>query len=36
MLDLPTCQGDLPTKKPQLDLRLFNVGVPAMGCKVMP
>ena len=36
MLDLPTCQGDIPGKKSQLDLRLFGVGVPAVGHKLMP
>jgi len=36
VLDLPTCQGDLPGKKSQLDLRSFGVGVLAVGCKVMP
>ena len=28
--------GDLPSKKSQLDLRSFGVGVPAMGCMVSP
>ena len=36
VLDPPTCQGDLPCKKSQLDLKLFGVGVPAVGHKVMP
>ena len=27
---------DLPSKKSQLDLRLFGVGVPAVGCMVSP
>lgn len=35
MLDPPTCEGDLLGKKSQLDLRLFGVGVPSMGRKVM-
>ena len=36
VLDPPTCQGDLLGKKSQLDLLPFGVGVPAVGCKVMP
>ena len=28
--------GDLPGKKSQLDLRSFSVGVPVVGCTVMP
>lgn len=28
--------GDLPGKKYQLDLRLFGVRVPTMGCTVIP
>ena len=35
VLDLPTCQGDLLGRKSQLDLRLFGVGVPAVGHKVI-
>ena len=36
VLDPPTCQADLPSKKFQLDLRSFGVGVPTVGRKVMP
>jgi len=36
VLDLPTCQWDLPGKKPQLDLIPFFVGVPTVGHKAMP
>ena len=31
VLDPPTCQGDLPCKKSQLDLKPSGVGVPTVG-----
>ena len=36
MLDLPTCHKDLPDKKYQLELRSFGVGVPVVGCTIIP